>query len=337
MFELLGANLFRRSPQGMRPTKSNHPGYDAVLTVQDGATADISLKSYGTSSHEMTFREQAARAEEAFPPLLVERKEGGVFFAIAKGLSLDAGLGRASQCNSHACPGQVSSRRHLGREAWFVAAGFRAICQPTNFLPSVPGCNRSIRTRARIFPTSSTRRLRMLRSTPLKRRTAFVLFSCVSRRRCRSLLVMNGPRTTSRTTRKARSMGVYLYQIASIDAPNGTSIIGHSFGISETPEFANWRNARTPKGPLSDESCGWCRHGAQPIDCHKWAEASHVCGRLPLSAGRILHRLTRSIPTSRRMFGVCGILHLGFFNTLCSYIPTDAKMHLVVTSRLRKR
>jgi hypothetical protein len=32
-------------PQIIRPTKRNNPGYDAVLTVADGATADISLKS----------------------------------------------------------------------------------------------------------------------------------------------------------------------------------------------------------------------------------------------------------------------------------------------------
>jgi hypothetical protein len=44
--------------------------------------------------------------------------------------------------------------------------------------------------------------------------------------------------------------GIYLYQIATIDWPVGTSVIGHAITISETPRFATWRNARTPKGPL---------------------------------------------------------------------------------------
>ena len=65
MFELLGGNLFRRVPQLIVPTKRNKPGYDFLLTVPDGATADLSLKGYGTSYHEAMFRDEAAKTEQA--------------------------------------------------------------------------------------------------------------------------------------------------------------------------------------------------------------------------------------------------------------------------------
>jgi len=70
MFELLGGNLFRHAPQSIAPTKRNNPGYDFLLTMPDGATADLSLKSYGTSYHEATFRQEAAKTEQAFLSLL---------------------------------------------------------------------------------------------------------------------------------------------------------------------------------------------------------------------------------------------------------------------------
>src|SRR5258706_5849757 len=40
MFELLGGNLFRHAPQSIAPTKRNNPGYDFLLTMPGGATAD---------------------------------------------------------------------------------------------------------------------------------------------------------------------------------------------------------------------------------------------------------------------------------------------------------
>jgi len=92
IFELLGANLFRQPPQGVTPTKSNNPGYDLVLKLRDSAIADISLKSYGTSVHETSFRLQAARTEEAAKALWSERCAGGVLFAVVPILPILIGM-----------------------------------------------------------------------------------------------------------------------------------------------------------------------------------------------------------------------------------------------------
>lgn len=64
MFELLGLNMLRAS--SVRPTPTNYPGYDAVVTVADGATILFSLKSYGTSTHERTFESESAETERVF-------------------------------------------------------------------------------------------------------------------------------------------------------------------------------------------------------------------------------------------------------------------------------
>lgn len=84
MFELIGGNLFRHAPQVIVPTKRSNPGYDFVLTMPDGATADLSLKAYGTSYHEAAFRAEAARTEQALLGILRERHSvGAVLMAIA--------------------------------------------------------------------------------------------------------------------------------------------------------------------------------------------------------------------------------------------------------------
>jgi hypothetical protein len=64
MFELLGLNLLGAS--SVKPTSPNYPGYDAVITVPDGAKLLVSLKSYGTSTHEETFRTESAATERTF-------------------------------------------------------------------------------------------------------------------------------------------------------------------------------------------------------------------------------------------------------------------------------
>jgi hypothetical protein len=66
MFELLGVALFLKPPQTIKPTKRSNPGYDAVLTLADHATVDISLKSYGTSIHELEFQKQAEIVQKEF-------------------------------------------------------------------------------------------------------------------------------------------------------------------------------------------------------------------------------------------------------------------------------
>jgi hypothetical protein len=44
--------------------------------------------------------------------------------------------------------------------------------------------------------------------------------------------------------------GVLLYQVATIDQPDGTSVIGHAILCSETPRFVAWRQARKQKPPI---------------------------------------------------------------------------------------
>jgi hypothetical protein len=78
LFELLAINLFRQSPQEVKPTGRNYPGYDALVTTADGATIYVSLKSFGTSVHEQEFRRQAASTEESILRLFKERSKGGV-------------------------------------------------------------------------------------------------------------------------------------------------------------------------------------------------------------------------------------------------------------------
>src|SRR3984893_5666415 len=84
MFEMLGTNLFRHAPQIITPTKRNAAGYDAILTLPDGAKVDLSLKSYGTSTHERLFRTQAASSQQAFKDLMKARRpQGAVLQVIA--------------------------------------------------------------------------------------------------------------------------------------------------------------------------------------------------------------------------------------------------------------
>jgi hypothetical protein len=64
MFELLGLNLLGGS--SVTPTPPNYPGYDAIVTTPDGAKLLVSLKSYGTSMHEQTFRTESAETEQSF-------------------------------------------------------------------------------------------------------------------------------------------------------------------------------------------------------------------------------------------------------------------------------
>jgi len=64
MFELLAANLIKGP--SIKPTRKDFPGYDLEGNYADGSNLLISLKSYGTSSHEMFFRDQAEVLEQAF-------------------------------------------------------------------------------------------------------------------------------------------------------------------------------------------------------------------------------------------------------------------------------
>jgi len=69
------------------PTRRDNPGYDFLLTMPDGATADLSLKSYGISYHEASFRQEASKTEEVFLSLLRERGSLGAVLMASEHLS----------------------------------------------------------------------------------------------------------------------------------------------------------------------------------------------------------------------------------------------------------
>jgi hypothetical protein len=250
MFELLGVNLFRQSPQSIRPTKSNHPGYDAVLMAQDSATADISLKSYGTSSHEMTFREQATRTEEAFRRLLVERQEGGVFFAIAK----DYPSTPDWDALRNAIP-TLARDKSVVVGTWAVKLG----SLPPNFAPyarsqisfqvflGAPFHKNESKNLSDKFDTAFANAERHAVEAPNSVRIVLMRIpETMSLPACdewaKNYLADNPTSPID---------GVFLYQLATIDQPNDMSVIGHAILFSETPRFAAWRKARKAKPPLS--------------------------------------------------------------------------------------
>jgi len=66
IFEIFGINLLRSKNCSVRPTPRNYPGYDAILSLHDGATLELSLKSHGPSSHEQAFLLESRQTESNF-------------------------------------------------------------------------------------------------------------------------------------------------------------------------------------------------------------------------------------------------------------------------------
>jgi hypothetical protein len=64
LFELIAANLIRGPT--ISATRKDFPGFDLAGNYSDGSRILISLKSYGTSSHEKFFRDQGEVLERAF-------------------------------------------------------------------------------------------------------------------------------------------------------------------------------------------------------------------------------------------------------------------------------
>jgi hypothetical protein len=249
MFELLGANLFRQPPQSIRPTSRNHPGYDAVLTAQDGAIADISLKSYGTSSHETTFRAQAARTEQAFRDFLAGRGEGGVFFAIAK----DYPSSSDWDALRNAIPTIVRGKSVvLG--PWAVKFG----TLPPDFAPYAKSQISYQVFLGAPFHKNESKNL----SDKFDAAFANAERHAAAESNSIRLVLMRIPETMflPACDQWAKDYlannpdspidGVLLYQVATIDQPDGTSVIGHAILCSETPRFVAWRQARKQKPPI---------------------------------------------------------------------------------------
>ncbi|MCK9913693.1 hypothetical protein MXD81_31375 [Microbacteriaceae bacterium K1510] len=250
MFELLGANLFRAPRQTIKPTKSNNPGYDAVLTTQDGGIVDISMKGYGTSAHEVAFREKAVLAETAFRKQLAERKEGGVFFAIAKS--------HPTAADWEELRGAIAG---LSREKtakigiWAVKLG----PLPPDYAPYAetqisyqvsfagPFHKNESKNLSDKFDTAFANATKHAVATPNGVRVVLMRVP-----ETMPLLACDGWAKEYLANHPASPIdGVYLYQIATIDRPDGSSVIGHSLAVTETARFRAWRKSRKSKPALS--------------------------------------------------------------------------------------
>lgn len=248
MFELLGANLFRQMPQRIAPTMRNHPGYDAILTTQDGATADISLKGYGTSAHEITFREQAARTEQTFRAL-AERQGGGVFFAIADDYPAAADW----DVLRNAIPTLFRDRpERVGR--WAVKFG----SLPPDFEPyaksqlsyqvflGAPFHKNESKNLSDKFETAFANAERHAVEAPNSIRIVLIRIP-----EAMSVAACDQWAKDYLSNNQASPIdGILLYQLATIDQSDGTSVIGHVILISETPRFTAWCRARKQKPPF---------------------------------------------------------------------------------------
>jgi hypothetical protein len=243
MFELLGVNLFRHKPQTIRPTGRNAPGYDAVLALPDGAEADISLKSYGTSTHEETFRKQAASTEQAFIATMKARQSAGAVLNILANTypsSADWASLRAALPNI-AC-GQPAQRlgiwairmpelppdygpystNHFSYQA-FMFAPFHAN-ESKNLFDKFDDAFVNARKHA-ATKTNSVRVVLL--------RVPETISLSVCDRWTKEYIVNNA---------KGPIDGVYLYQLTVIEKPNDQSLMSHALSISETRNFTAWRS-----------------------------------------------------------------------------------------------
>jgi hypothetical protein len=241
MFELLGGNLFRHAPQSIVPTKRNNPGYDFFLTMPDGATADLSLKSYGTSYHEATFREEAAKIEQALLDMLKERGSvGAVLMAIANGYpgttdwdALRASLGGLPL--DHAVPRGIWSVKlgslrqdfapysphHLSHQVFFATPFHQN--ESKNLSDKFDGAFANAEKHAVKTPNS-------IRTVLMRVPETISLHACD--RWTKAYLADNPTSPID---------GIYLYQLAVVEQPNDQSVMGHALCFSETPRFAQWR------------------------------------------------------------------------------------------------
>jgi len=241
MFELLGGNLFRHVPQLIVPTKRNNPGYDFLLTVPDGATADLSLKGYGTSYHEAMFRDEAAKTEQALFGMLRERGSvGAVLLAVAKAYpgTTDWEVLRTSL-------GNLQIDQAVPRGIWSVKLG----SLPRDFAPYSPHHLSHQVFFAAPFHKNESKNLsdKFDEAFANAERHAAEMSDHVR------IVLMRVPETISLHTcdRWAKVYladnpaspidGIYLYQLAIVEQPSDQSVIGHALCISETRRFAQWR------------------------------------------------------------------------------------------------
>jgi hypothetical protein len=242
MFELLGANLFRHSPQSIVPTKHNNPGYDLLLTMPDGANADISLKSFGISFHETTFRKRAAETEQAFISLLRECGTGGaVLNAIA-----NAYPSPSDWSALRSALGTLPLDQATAQGIWTVKLG----SLPPDYAPYNPQHLSYQVFMAAPFHQNESKNLSDKFDDAFANAKRFAVEAPDSVR----VVLMRVPEAMSLRTcdRWAKEYlannpaspidGVYLYQLTVVEQPNDQSVISHALRISETARFGTWRS-----------------------------------------------------------------------------------------------
>lgn len=242
MFKLLGVNLFRHSPQVIRPTKLSAPGYDAVLSLPDGGQVDFSLKGFGTSSHEEAFRKQAASTEQAFTNTMKARQfKGAVLMAIANAYpaASDWGSLRAALPvlpHGQAAPAGIwavkiaalplefgpYSDHHFSYQV-FMSGPFHAN-ESKNLFDKFDDA--AINARKHAATKKDNVRVVLLRVPE-----TISLLSCT---RWTQEYIANNP--------GGPIDGVYLYQLTVVDQPDGSSVMSHAFSFTETPNFQTWRS-----------------------------------------------------------------------------------------------
>ena len=83
LFELLGLSLFALDGQVVTGAAEANPGYDGTIDFGNGATASVSLKDFGVSSHRKLFEAHAAHIEQGIVAALKELRATGLGIRIA--------------------------------------------------------------------------------------------------------------------------------------------------------------------------------------------------------------------------------------------------------------
>jgi hypothetical protein len=243
MFELLGAALFLKPPQTIKPTKRSNPGYDAVLMLPDQATVDISLKSYGTSTHELEFRKQAAHVQEEFTNLLKSRDStGGV-------LNVFANTFPSAQDWEQLCLAlpnlQPNTPTTIG--VWSAKIG----SLPVEYSPysldhlsyivfiAAPFHKNESKNLSDKFDEAFANAERHAKQKPDGVRAVLLRIpETISLKTCdawaKDYLASN---------QNSPIDAIFLYQIAVVERPDDQSVIGHAISESTTPRFQAWRTS----------------------------------------------------------------------------------------------
>lgn len=208
--------------------------------MPSGGEADVSLKSYGTSTHERTFRAQAAATEQTFIRLLTERRSiGAVLLVIA-----DAYPATADWEALRAALASLPFGQAVQRGIWSVKFG----ALPAEYAPYSPQHLSYQVFLSAPFHKNESKNL----SDKFDEAFANAEAHAVDKPDHVRIVLMRVPEAMSLRTcdRWAKDYlasnpnspidGVYLYQLTVVEQPNDRSVISHAFCISQTQRLAEW-------------------------------------------------------------------------------------------------